>query len=64
MQIGNLFKGLTPPPKLYEQPNGLKLLIKKIAKTALNKDFETFIMHIAALKVFLAEMTIYSSQKA
>lgn len=35
---------------------------KKFAKAALNKNFTTFIVHVAALKA--PEMTIYPSQTA
>ena len=37
---------------------------KKFAQTEINKQFETFVVYIAALKALLAGMAIYPSQKA
>lgn len=36
---------------------------KKLAKTALDEDFETFVMHIIALKALIVGITIHISQE-
>lgn len=36
---------------------------KKFAKVILNKDFKTFVIHVATLEAPLARMTIHLSQK-
>ena len=37
---------------------------KEFAKTALDEEFETFVLHVAALESSLAGMTIYPLREA
>ena len=61
LQRGSLHGGLIPLQRPYQSPGGWSSLKKEFATAALNKDDETFIVHIAA---FMGFMTIQHSREA
>ena len=67
LQKKSLFRGPTPPLRLYQLTKWVKLIDKKeFAKTALDKESETFVVHVAALKALLGleRMTMHPLEAA